>query len=392
MQTIAQRRRAVDGAARPAACRAFTLVELVTAASLMTIMMIGVVQIFGVITQTAGQAEGLSFAQQQARVILDNLNRDLRGMTREGYLTITHNTIAPVSGVDGRFYCTNTPNALLPTDTNKTPDPESVYFCDTLAFVTIGRFSSTWNTVTDPTTNQKKGSPGGAAEVVYTNYVQTSDLVLRATTADVTSSTSPMNPRKGLLARGMWLWSNDPRSGREEQDGQDKPDWDSLSEMFARQDGGRGAGNKISAPGSTTQPHVALPWVTVWPWKPDDASSGSTTNLPSLRHVLASCVSEFYVEVFNPDGDDDYPFPPRSFTDARNWRMGPPGLLGINTTETYRWAAPVTNPANLRPLGTWPRAIRVTVAIHDPSDTRPLKPGKRAEGYGFQETYWITDP
>ena len=373
MRTFAQRRRDVPG--RP--CRAFTLVELVTAASLMTIMMIGVVQVFGVVTQTAAQAEGLSFAQQQARVIFDNLNRDLRGMTREGYLSITHNAIT--SSDAKSFVRSATP--WLPTDSAISPtgDPqvETAYFCDTLAFVTIGRFSTTWKF--------EKSLPGGAAEVVYTNYVQTPDSVLQATCA---SSTSPMNPRKGLLARGLWLWFNDQSGsvGYEEQDGYDKPEWDSLSEMFAKQSGGRAPNVTANGKGK--------PWVTVWPWKPDDSSP--TTNLPSLRHVLASCVSEFYVEIFNPDGDDGYPFDDSplksSLKDARNWRMGPVGQPNSTFTETYRWAPPPPDLTKTRPLSTWPRAIRVTVAIHDPSDSKPLKPGKRAEGYAFQETFWLGDP
>lgn len=380
MRTMAQRRRPVP----TSPCRAFTLVELVTAASLMTVMMIGVVQVFGVITQTAAQAEGLSFAQQQARVIFDNLNRDVRGMTREGYLSITHNAITAISGGTNRFIGPPTAKAWLPTDsaTSLTEDPEAAYFCDTLAFVTIGRFSTTWSTVNDPATQQKKGSPGGAAEVVYTNYVLSPDSVLKATCADPTSSTSPMNPRKGLLARGLWLWSNDQAVGYDEIDGHDKPDGDSLSDMFAKQSGGRAPNLAGNGKG--------WPWVTVWPWKPDDTSSGSTANLPSLRHVLASCVSEFYVEIFNPDGDDTYPFSDASRGDARYWKMGPVGQPGSTTTETYRRSL---SSATASPrLFTWPRAIRVTVAIHDPSDTRPLKPGKRAEGYAFQETFWLGDP
>ena len=368
MRTMAQRRRPVPG--RP--CRAFTLVELVTAASLMTIMMIGVVQVFGVITQTAAQAEGLSFAQQQARVIFDNLNRDLRGLTREGYLSITHNTIT--SSDAKSFVRSATP--WLPTDSAISPtgdlQVEAAYFCDTLAFVTIGRFSTTWSTVK---------SPGGAAEVVYTSNVRTPLEILKATCADpkaAASATNPMNPRKGLLARGLWLWSNNQSVGYEEQDGYDKPEWDSLSDMFAKQSGGR-APNVTGSKG--------MPWVTVWPWKPNDSSP--TTNLPSLRHVLASCVSEFYVEIFNPDGDDGYPFT-TGLTDARQWRMGPAGLPNSTFAETYRWSPSSATPSAR--LTTWPRAIRVTVAIHDPSDSKPLKPGKRTEGYAFQETFWLGDP
>jgi len=370
MRTLAQRRRDVSGCP----CRAFTLVELVTAASLMTVMMIGVVQVFGVITQTAAQAEGLSFAQQQARVIFDNLNRDLRGMTREGYLSITHNTIT--SGDAKSFFGPPTSTAWLPTDSAASPtgDPqvEGAYFCDTLAFVTIGRFSTTWSLLK---------SPGGAAEVVYTNNVRTPFELLKATCADPVapaSAANPMNPRKGLLARGLWLWANDQSVGNEEEDRHDNPDGDSLSEMFAKQSGGRAPSSAANGKG--------WPYVTVWPWKPEDTSSGSTANLPSLRHVLASCVSEFYVEIFNPDGEGG-PFATGS-GDARQWRMGPVGRPGSTTTETYRW-----NPSSASArLTTWPRAIRVTVAIHDPSDSKPLKPGKRTEGYAFQETFWLGDP
>jgi len=104
---------------------AFTLVELVTAASLMTIMMLGVVEIFGIITETASEADAIHFAQQQARAVFDHLDRDLRGMTREGYLKIK----ATMSDDKRNFF-----NA----ETRSEEQKEVLYTTDALSFVSIG--------------------------------------------------------------------------------------------------------------------------------------------------------------------------------------------------------------------------------------------------------------
>jgi len=331
---------------RPFAQRAFTLVELVTAASLMTIMMIGVVQVFGIITQTAADAEGLSFAQQQARVLFDRLNRDVRGMTREGYLYIAHNAISPTSA--DRYI--RGASAPIPSDT-KPPlayAPEEQYFCDTLAFVTIGQCWSVWSYADDPQTNTRKGAPGAAAEVVYTSNVPTPTNVLEASCFGVAPKE---NPRKGILARGQWMWDEGRHKGAAEENS-DKPDTDALADLFATQTGGRPA--RMGA------------FVRVWPWRVGE----TTSNTPSLRRVVSSCVSEFYVEVFNPRGDD-------AATDALQWKMA-----ATRTPVTHRW----------RQQASWPRAIRVTVAFHDPADRKPIRSAARAQGYAFQEIFWLTDP
>jgi len=366
--------------------RAFTLVELVTAASLMTIMMIGVVQIFGIITRTAADAEGLSFAQQQARVLFDRLNRDLRGMTREGYLYIAHNAIGPLTTQDPYARLTVIP---LPTDRAPPPStagttvvsPENSYFCDTLAFVTIGQCSTLWNpSVVPMQTGTRRGWPGCAAEVEYTNMVFTPTEVLDATRA---STSALKNPRKGLLARGQWTWYEGQIQyrGQENQDDCDnaaspatRTDGTAcVADLLARQDGGRPF---------ITDPTMGLYryYLRVWPWK----DTQSTTGLRSLRNVVASCVSEFYVETYRPAGD-----PVNAI--ASNWRMAP-----TSGTQTYRWSGRGTGLAGaVTSATTWPRAIRVTVAIHDPFDNKPLRTGpgaKRAEGYVFQETFLITDP
>jgi type II secretory pathway pseudopilin PulG len=336
---------------RPFAQRAFTLVELVTAASLMTIMMIGVVQVFGIITQTAADAEGLSFAQQQARVLFDRLNRDVRGMTREGYLYIAHNAISPTSA--DRYI--RGASAPIPSDT-KPPlayAPEEQYFCDTLAFVTIGQCWSVWTSADDPQTNTRRGAPGAAAEVVYTSNVPTPTNVLEATCFGVAPKE---NPRKGILARGQWMWDEGRRGGGVAIENSDRPGTNTLADLFAAQAGGR--------------PAEKGPVVHVWPWRVGE----STANTPSLRRVVSSCVSEFYVEVFNPKGDD-------AATNALQWKMA---ATLFTTPVTHRW----------KPVGSssWPRAIRVTVAFHDPADRKPIRSAARAQGYAFQEIFWLTDP
>jgi type II secretory pathway pseudopilin PulG len=349
----------------PAACRAFTLVELVTAASLMTIMMLGVVQVFAIITKTAADAEGLSFAQQQARALFDRLHDDLRGMTREGYLCIKHNTYLGA------------------------PGSTTEYACDTLAFVTIGPCSSSW---------ASQPYSGGAAEVVYTNNVLEPDTMLYATK----STTYTLgDPRKGVLGRGQWIWRYDGASGTA-GDGPAETDErpystgvpSYLCDMFAAQpDWGNPALDRVKIKSAPSGAKIG--YLKVWPWT---AVKGVSQYPQSLRRVIASCVSEFYVESFNPIGVDRSP-DVATQTLRMDW-----------IEDTYRWGSRFTidKPADLhRPLSSstivppyhtlksWPRALRVTVAIHDPGDTKPPRTGATAtrfQGYAFQETFWITDP
>jgi type II secretory pathway pseudopilin PulG len=348
-----------------AACRAFTLVELVTAASLMTIMMLGVVQVFAIITKTAADAEGLSFAQQQARALFDRLHDDLRGMTREGYLCIKHNTYLGA------------------------PGSTTEYACDTLAFVTIGPCSSSW----------AKAPPysGGAAEVVYTNNVVEPDYYNTKKSAN-----DPGDPRKGVLGRGQWIWRYDGATGGTADDSGDLADRpystgtvNYLCDMFAAQpDWGNPALDRVKNKPAPSGAKIG--YLKVWPWT---AVKGVSVYPQSLRRVIASCVSEFYVESFNPIGVDRGPEATQTL--RMDW-----------IEDTYRWGSRFTshvltdvhrpgsstNPDTNTPdhtLKSWPRALRVTVAIHDPGDTKPPRAGATAtrfQGYAFQETFWITDP
>jgi len=315
----------------------FTLVELVTAASLMTVMMLGVVEIFGIVVETASEAEGIHFAQQQARAFFNRLHTDIRGMTREGYLTIRKGA---VSGTGAYTYQQNQSAAGNPQR----------YGADTLAFVTVGSCQS-----------QMDDSPRHAAcaEVVYTNHVETPSQMLRLN-GDLVA------PRRGILGRGLWLLSGigggGPWSGQSS--------YQYLCDLFATE-------NEVPAPQGP--PGAAGTSLCVEPWVPQQAPSSAD---PSLNRVMACCVSEFYVEALTPVS-----------TGGDYWHGDE------DAARTYRWSDSfVSGGEPLKYLTgekieTWPPAIRVTVAIHDPGETSDIPEGqKRFRGYAMQETFWLGDP
>jgi len=322
----------------------FTLVELVTSAALMTIIMLGVVQVFGIITRTASEAEGIHFAQQQGRALLDRLHNDLRGMTREGYLRIVS-----TQGTD-------------PTVPSSPP-----YHRDTLAFVTVGRCASTF---------ADQPYEGTAAEVVYTNNVRTPNNVLRLEPGGAARS---VDARRGILARGQWIMAGGSSPGAA-HDLQDASVPTYLCGMFENQQRTKGAG------GSDDRVTKQGEHVRVDPWT---ASEGLPQHPDTLKRVMASCVSEFYVETFDPEAGGGGPVAgqPQGPSSGANFFRSLPG--------TYTWSGPSAAAAGI--IYTWPQAIRVTVAVHDPADASPperyrdgtLKPFR---GFVLQEVFWLTDP
>ncbi len=296
---------------RPAR-RGFTLVELVTAAALMTIMMLGIIQIFATITMTAGAAQGYQFALEQDRALFDTIHRDIRGMTREGYFRIVANSPSP-------------------------------YGNDLLALTTVGNVAGSWATSgTQPLAS--------AYEAVYTTNVYTTGAVR---TLVESGNTVTVDNRRGLLGRGLWLFTGQAGAATDREDNCKQA---SLAEMSASL--------SVNQTNRRTQN-----FLTVWPITSVDPYSVAG---PSLRRVLASCCSEFYVEylVFNSSGG---------------------AVDSTQPTGDYIW---VHQPRDL-----WsgynvncPRAIRVTVAIHDPDDHAPLGTASRFRGYAMQEVYWIGDP
>ena len=219
--------------------RGFTLVELVTAASIMTIIMIGVVEIFGVVTQTAAEAEAIHGAYQQMRATLDRLNRDLRGITPEGYLKITNTT--PTGG-----------------DIN--------YHSDALAFVSVGRYSGTY----DP-----QNCRAGAAEILYTTNVTTPDAFLKI-------GTNTLDYRRGVLARSAWLMSG--QSNSEAAEDQDKAKASYLGSLYAS----LGGASPLSVGRTQTK---------VWP--PLTPGKTFTNDNYSVRRIMTTGTSEFFVEYWD---------------------------------------------------------------------------------------------
>ncbi|MGB2755687.1 MAG: hypothetical protein WBD75_07930 [Phycisphaerae bacterium] len=273
--------------------RAFTLVELVTAASIMTIIMIGVVEIFAVVTQTAAEAEAIHGAYQQMRATLDRLNRDLRGITREGPLQIS---------------------AALPTG------GDLKYHSDALAFVSVGRHFGAY----DPENCQ-----AGAAEILYTTRVRTPTDFLRI-------GTNPVDSRRGVLARSAWLMGGDPdTSATETQDNAKAP---YLGDLYA-------------SLGGTAPLWVGRVSTEVTPFLPGDTGTPDA----SVRRVMTTGTSEFFVEYWD--------------NASSKWTKG---------TKTF-------NPGD----SDWPRAIRVTLAVHDPGDRGPPPADGRFKGYALQEVFWI---
>ena len=280
--------------------RAFTLVELVTAASIMTIIMIGVVEIFAVVTQTAAEAEAMHGAYQQMRATLDRLNQDLRGITPEGYLRIT----------------TATP-----------PGGDSAYHSDGLAFVSVGRYSGTYD----------QDCRAGAAEIIYTTNVTTP-------TSFLTIDGKTVDPRRGVLARSAWLMSGQSDSSAAET--QDKAKASYLGELYA-------------SLGGTSSLSVNRAQTKVTPFLPGDTGTPDA----SVRRIMTTGTSEFSVEYWDNDENNK---------DKWDWKR----------------EAKQFSPGSERP-----RAIRVTLAVHNTGDRGPLPAGqKRFKGYALQESFWLGNP
>ena len=333
--------------------RAFTLVELVTAASLMTVMMLGVVQIFAYITQTASDAQGMTFAMEQERAVLDIIHRDLRGLDRTGYLRIQAASLkvnsegTPQTGTWSR---PTAPTQFPPAGRDVFWENPIQWYCnDLLAMTTVGAF---WEKRTDDKSASADTATG--AEVVYSSNVKTPDNRLRIGDG---MSAAQVDQRRNLVARGVWVFCG-RRGVGSGADTDDRSVAAVLAETSAVANFDRVSQNLGS--GGLVSP------VAIWPFT---RSGAPQQNAWTLRRVGASCASEFLVEVLDT----------------------------TTTTTTADWSRKnniIIKPgAGSAPSNVCPRAIRVTIAVHDPSDIKPVvgRSG-RYEGYALQEVFWIGDP
>jgi len=343
--------------------RGFTLVELITAASLMTIMMLGVVQIFGIITETASQAQGAAYALEEGRALMDALQRDIRGFDRLGYFKVqisdTSASGVPDPNAKDPGIPTVPPKAGLPVMSNLPEKDYTIrwYSSDCLALTTIGYFEG-----------QKGDSTKKAAgaEVVYTPNVKTPDRRFA-----LNSPTPNVDPRRGVLARAAWIIG--PTGSPVGQ----TSNADDVSEAKALADLGSGlTPDRLGKPeGKDSSSTLAVSPVQVAPLLTSGMSSinvGPTGNVWQLRRVAACCLSEFMVEV--PD-------------------TAATGTIWSKWVRRAWTATPISAASGASVDKECPRAIRVTIAIHDPSDRKPSTgPSGRFEGYALQEIFWISDP
>jgi type II secretory pathway pseudopilin PulG len=317
------RRRSV----RRGAAGGFTLVELVTAASLMTILMLGVVEIFGIVTQTASEAEAQNFAFQQMRAFFDTLNRDLRGLTREGYFYLKLN----------RWYYDPTSSTWL-FAANRAVTAADQHALYGLGFVSVGQWTGVWDTNPQSAT---------AAELLYTTNVATPTDLLKVQNRDV-------DIRRGVLGRGVWL-VNGQTSGSAGQSGDH---WNTGGPCFLA--------NLLASAGYRRVAATDWDRLTVWPWLAASKTVyGGSANAPGLTRVMASCASEFYVNLWQAHLNSS----------AGGWAS--PAFSGTPQGSTAVY---------------WPTALRVTVVVHGPGSTEPLPAEqKRFQGYALQEVFFLGD-
>jgi len=330
--------------------RGFTLVELITAASLMTLMMMGVVQIFAIITETASQAQGSAYAMEQGRALLDSIHRDIRGFDRMGYFKIQKSDTKE-DGTPGTFTVPSVPTQRPALGAPVfASNPITWYSTDCLALTSVGFWEG-------QTGNARRYT---GAEVVYSANVRTPTNRFEVQAGSGSALT--VDPRRGLIGRGVWvLTGTDQATG-----GSDSDDRSKAAVMADLVSAGATAKKRLDQPDSTPGAN-AVPRLSVKPM----TSFGMSSSPWQFRRVAASCASEFLVEALNipAAGAPNWPLPRVA------WATNP-----IKDTDT------ATDPE-------CPRAIRVTVAIHDPSDKKPSTgPSGRYEGYALQEVFWISDP
>ena len=129
-----------------------------------------------------------------------------------------------------------------------------------------------------------------------------------------------------------------------------------AEQAYENQDGAKAPylGDLYASLGGTSPLSVNRVSTEVVPFLP----GGTGTPDPSVRRVMTTCTSGFFVE----------------YWDGSNWQHPPPE----EPNKTF-------NPGD----SDWPRAIRVTLTVHDPDDRGPLPADGRYKGYALQEVFWI---
>jgi hypothetical protein len=269
------------------------------------------------------------------RGLFDQLHRDLRGLTRDGYLRIEANWSIPEKKPDLG------PNVWQMCEPVATKPGAEAYAVYTLAFTSVGQWG--------PTFTGQVGEPGAVAEVLYTSFTKTPDDYLNLAGRKWANTPEPIreDPRRGVLSRAIWVMDGVNRQGAGL--------WYNCSDAAFLAEILNGQRSRYP------DPHV--------PVAPLAAGLPPPVNADSLRRVMVTCASEFYVEYWLEEWKADH------------WE-------GRWESATKEWN---------RDSPVWPKALRITAVVHDPGDIGPAELDssgnpKRHRGYALQEVFWLGDP
>jgi len=281
---------------------------------------------------------------------MDAIHRDIRGFDRSGYFKIQVSD-TDVSGLHGAFTDPGIPSTPpAPGVHIFWENPITWYSSDCLALTSVGFAEGQNNTTIKRATG---------AEVVYTTNVRTP-------VSRLTVNNNKVDPRRGVLARAAWIIGPKDVTGT-------TSNADDTSAARVLADIGLGTGrtpDRLNRPeGKDATNALAVSPVQVTPiLTGGGATSGG--NIWQVRRAAACCASEFRIDALEII------------------TSGTPAVARTQWTRRPWAIMPVTSAD-----AECPRAIRVTVAFHDPADKRPT-PGAsgRYEGYALQEVFWIGDP
>ncbi|MBN2581995.1 MAG: prepilin-type N-terminal cleavage/methylation domain-containing protein [Planctomycetes bacterium] len=346
----------------------FTLVEIMAAMSLAVIIMLGVVQVFRMATDSVSKAEATSDSYQMARGLFSILQKDLWATSRDGYLYVQ-------------------PGMLLNPDESRSSsgtyplsgdiDSTSAYNYDCLYFSAVGRFREVG-------TGSQNPDESAAAEIFYGPAYRKGKKATNPWASPEKDSDKQADARSVCLVRKAFLCESTmgtnvvPVSGSpvtskhtfiKMQEENTLKDMTTMKYRLTPLTTGAAYGYSVSG----------SPIVDVYDKDGFD---------PNVNFVLSDRASQFLVELWVWDGkafrwqraagrnrsfgEGSYWTTRRTYTSgeyAKDTTVDSSGDLDLN--EKYLWCGYRPNPGfDRQPF--MPQMIRVTVVIHPHSDQAPL--------------------
>lgn len=347
---------------------AFTLVEIMAAMSLSVIILLGVVQVFKMATDSTSLAEATSDTYGVGRAIFTVLQKDLAAMAPEGYLYIQPSML--LNPEDTRD---NTGAYLKKSSTNTM----RWYNYDCLYFTAVGRFQ-------EMGTGSNNPQDSAAAEVFY-GPARRSD---GGTVSPWAGSMQHADGRSVCLIRkaflcGPTMTAAALRVNSTPTTGQHTFLTMQQENLFSASPSYRLTPILVGSGGTYASSSAQI----------IDVDFGSNIPQPSVNYVLSERVSQFIVEFWGWDGSQykwqratlaptqplrKYTGPGSGtyYTSRRDFSAGTGSYGGASGTEgavdtKYLWCGYRPNPkfAN-QPFV--PQMLRVTVVVHPHNDQTPV--------------------